>query len=104
MWVQKWSKMIFSKIVPRLLCVLKQVVSGYLELCLTHINRCKFPTTLEMGSVRTGSAYGWVVLWDAIDCVGHPCADTILMKGIIFNLFLHNRHPSMPHQSVPVLG
>ena len=38
MWVQKWSKMSVSKVVPRPLGVLKQVVEGHFEPLLTHIS------------------------------------------------------------------
>ena len=53
MGFQKWSKMIFSKIVPRLLGVLNKVINGYFEPLLTHIGPCRFPKTLEMGNLET---------------------------------------------------
>ena len=42
-WVQKWSKMIFSKFVPR-------------PLGLTHMSPCKLHISLEMGNFGTNGA------------------------------------------------
>ena len=57
LWVPKRSQMIFSKTVPRPLGVLKQTVYGYFEPYVTHASPSKFPKPLEMGNLRTDSAY-----------------------------------------------
>ena len=47
-WVQKRSKNIFSKAIPRPFGVLQQVVDGHFEASFTQISPCKFPKSLEM--------------------------------------------------------
>ena len=46
MWVQKWSKLIFSKVVPRPIG----------ELFCTHVSAYKLQKSLEMGNLATNSA------------------------------------------------
>ena len=56
MWVQKWSKIIFSKFVPRPLGVLKQVflarfepMVARFEPMVARFDCAKFPKSLENG-------------------------------------------------------
>ena len=48
-WVQKWSKIIFSKFVPRPLGVLKQVFLARFEPTVARFDPPKFPKSLENG-------------------------------------------------------
>ena len=49
LWVQKWSKIIFSKFVPRPLGVLKQVFLARFEPMVARYDAPIFPKSLENG-------------------------------------------------------
>ena len=49
LWVQKWSKIIFCKFVPRPLGVLKQVFLVRFEPMVARFDPPKFPKTFENG-------------------------------------------------------
>ena len=52
-WVQKWSKIIFSKFVPRPLGVLKQVFFTRFEPMVARYDAPQFQKALKMGSLGT---------------------------------------------------
>ena len=60
LWVQKWSKIIFSKCVPRPLGVLKQVFLARFEPMVARYDAPQFQKALKMGlwgpkKVKNGS-------------------------------------------------
>ena len=60
MWVQKWSKIIFSKFVPRPLGVLKQVFLARFEPTVARYDAPQFQKALKMGSLGTKKGHKWV--------------------------------------------
>ena len=60
LWVQKWSKIIFSKFVPRPLRVLKQVFLARFEPMVARYAAPQFQKTLKMGFLGTKKGQKWV--------------------------------------------
>ena len=60
LWVQKWSKIIFSKFVPRPLGVLKQVFLARFEPMVARYDAPQFQKALKMGFLgdQKGSKMG----------------------------------------------
>ena len=53
LWVQKWSKIIFSKLVPRPLGVLKQLFLARFEPMVARYDAPQFQKALKMGFLGT---------------------------------------------------
>ena len=60
LWVQKWSKIIFSKFVPRPLGVLKQVFLARFEPMVARYDTPQFQKALKMGFWGTKKGQKWV--------------------------------------------
>ena len=60
LWVQKWSKIIFSKFVPIPLGVLKQVFLARFEPMVAHYDAPEFQKSLKMGFLGTQEGQKWV--------------------------------------------
>ena len=60
LWVQKWSKIIFSKFVPRPLGVLKQVFLAHFEPMVARYDAPQFQKGLKMGFLGTKKGQKWV--------------------------------------------
>ena len=60
LWVQKWSKIIFSKFVPRPLGVLKQVFLARFEPKVARYDAPQFQKALKMGFLGTKKGQKWV--------------------------------------------
>ena len=60
LWVQKWSKIIFSKFVPRPLGVLKQVFLARFEPMVARYDAPQFQKALKMGFLGTKKGQKWV--------------------------------------------
>ena len=60
LWVQKWSKIIFSKAVPGPLGVLKQVFLARFEPMVARYDAPQFQKSLKMGFLGTKKGQKWV--------------------------------------------
>ena len=60
LWVEKWSKIIFSKFVPRPLWVLKQVFLARFEPMVVRYDAPQFQKALKMGFLGTKMGQKWV--------------------------------------------